>query len=37
MAAFKWAMLAGGIVAGIGVIVAFLRGPEAGRKERSLF
>jgi len=37
MTAFKWAMLAGGIVAGTGVIVAFLRGPEAGRKERSLF
>ena len=31
MTAFKWAMLAGGIVAGIGVIVAFLRGPESGR------
>jgi len=37
MTSFKWAMFAGGIVAGIGVIVAFLRGPEAGRKERSLF
>jgi len=31
MTAFKWAMLAGGIVAGTGVIVAFLRGPEAGQ------
>lgn len=31
MTAFKWAMLAGGIVAATGVIVAFLRGPEAGR------
>jgi len=37
MTAFKWAMLAGGIVAGTGVIVAFLRGPETGRKDRSLF
>ena len=32
MTAFKWAMLAGGIVAGTGVIVAFLRGPEAGKR-----
>jgi MFS family permease len=32
MTAFKWATLAGGIVAGIGVIVAFLRGPEAGKR-----
>jgi len=31
MTSFKWAMLAGGIVAGTGVIVAFLRGPETGR------
>ena len=31
MTAFKWAMLAGGIVAGTGVIVAYLRGSESGR------
>ncbi|MBW2709146.1 MAG: MFS transporter [Deltaproteobacteria bacterium] len=29
--AFKWAMLAGGVVAGIGVVVSFLRGPETTR------
>ncbi len=31
MTSFKWAMLTGGSVAGIGVIVSFLRGPEPGR------
>lgn len=30
MTAFKWAMRAGGIVAAMGVIVAFLRGPGTG-------
>ncbi len=30
MTSFKWAMRAGGIVAGTGVVIAFLRGPELG-------
>jgi len=33
MTSFKWAMFAEGSVAGIGVVVAFLRGPETGRKK----
>lgn len=30
MASFRYAMLAGGILAGLGVLIAFLRGPEQG-------
>jgi len=32
--AFKWAMLSGGLVAGIGVVVSFLRGPETVRMKQ---
>ncbi len=33
MGAFRYAMLAAGLVAAIGIIVAFLRGPEQVRFE----